>query len=389
MNRPKLLACVLLAALAGTASAQKVVDFLETSKAWGTLVADFNGDGHDDLFVTGHDSDDRIWYWTPAGYVPAGWTLPWQDRHACTVGDVNQDGLLDFYCQIGGEKGYATKKGNELWIQQPNGTFVQASNYGAEDTYGRGRKPIFLDLNHDGWPDLYITNEATTRSDGNPNWNHMFLNNKDGTFTEVQTIATGQPNSREPGMQCVAKGDVDGDGWDDLLVCYEKGPGHIYINNHANDFTVLDTPAYGDGWLDARLVDMNGDGKLDLVVVTRDNHVQIWLNTGTAPYYVTPAFDEAMSGGKAMALTTGDFNGDGAQDVYVVLDSACTKGGPDAAPDVLIKQVAPGGTWKVENLKQAFGGCGHLAATLDGTKVLLENGTPTLRGPNYVLTFGP
>jgi hypothetical protein len=380
----KLLAGLAAAALAGTAAAQKSVDFLENSKAWGSLVADFNGDGHQDIFVTGHDSDDRIWYWTPSGYVPAGWTLPWQDRHACAVADVNQDGLLDFYCQIGGEKGYATKKGNELWIQQPDGTFAAASNFGAEDTYGRGRRPVFLDLNHDGWPDLYITNDATTRTDGQPNWNHMFLNQKDGTFVEVPTVATGQANSLEPGYQCAIQGDVDGDGWDDLLVCYDKGPGHIYINNHQNDFTVLNTPAYGVGWVDAKLVDMNGDGLTDLVVITRSNHLQVWLNTGVSPYYVTPAFDATLPG-KGESLTTGDFNGDGLKDIYVVLASNCQSAGPDTASDVLFKQV--NGTWQLEQLKQSFGGCGHLADTIDGTKVLLENGTPGLRGPNFVLTF--
>jgi hypothetical protein len=384
----RLFAPLLLAATAGTASAQTVrVDFLEFSKAWGSVVADFNKDGHDDIFVTGHDSDDRIWYWTPTGYVPAGWTLPWQDRHACTVADVNKDGLLDMFCAIGGEKGFATKKGNELWIQQPNGSFVQAQNTGVEDPYGRGRHPVFLDLNHDGWPDLYLTNDATPRTDGQPNWNHLFVNQKNGTFAEVQTIATGMAGTTAPGFQCAVKGDVNGDGWDDLLVCYESGPGHIYVNNHANDFTALATPAYGNEWIDAKLADVNGDGRDDLVIITKENHVQVWLNTGVAPYYTAASYDYALPGTtKGQSVAIGDFNGDGKKDLYVVLASACQTAGPDTAGDVLFKQTA-GPSWKPVALAQSFDGCGHEAATIDGTKILLENGTPGLRGPNFVLTF--
>lgn len=382
----RLTTALALAAAACAVHAQKSVDYLETSKAWGALAADFNGDGHDDIFVSGHDSDDRIWYWTPTGYVPANWTLPWVDRHDCIAADVNKDGRLDFFCAIGGEKGYSSAKANELWIQQANGTFAKAVNTGLEDATGRGRRPVFLDLNHDGWPDVYLTNEATTRTDGLPNWNHMYLNNKDGTFSEVQTIATGKANSMLPGWACAVKGDVDGDGWDDLLVCYEKGPGHIYLNNHQNDFTALNTPAIGKGWNSAQLVDMNGDGKQDLVVLTTDNHLQVWLNTGVAPYFTTAAFDFTLTA-RAMWLTVGDFNGDGKPDVYVVLASDCNQAGPDNAPDVLFKQVT-GPSWTMSKLNQSFGGCGYMATTVDGNKVLLENGTQALIGPNFLLGFG-
>ena len=36
---------------------------------------------------------------------------------------------------------------------------------------------------------------------------------------------------------------------------------------------------------------------------------------------------------------------------------------------------------------QRYGGCGHLADTVDGNKVLLENGQIDDRGPNFVLSF--
>ena len=388
MFRQTLLAAGLaLLAASFPSHAQKSVDFLQFSKGWGRIVADFDGDGHPDLFITGHDSDDRIWYWTPTGYQPGAQSFPWVDRHACAAADVNRDGRMDFFCNIGGEGGYATAKANELWIQQANGRFVQAPGTGAEDPTGRGRIPVFLDLNHDGYPDLYVTNESTPRTDGLPNWNHLYLNQKDSTFVEVQTAATGSAAlGLSPGYDCAVKGDVDGDGWDDLLVCQHNAAGHVFVNNHANDFSVLATPAASYGWKDAALADMNGDGRDDLVVITVHDRLQVWLNAGIAPWFTKPALDVALPN-PGQGLTVGQFNADNRRDVYVALANAtCGSTGPDTAPDVVFLST-PTGSWQMQVLPQAWSGCGHLAATVGERQVLVENGTPALTGPHYLLTF--
>jgi uncharacterized repeat protein (TIGR03803 family) len=377
-------ACALASAACG-AQAQAVPSMVEFSKAWSLIAADFDGDGHEDIFIAGHDQEDRIWYWSPTGYLPGPQTLPWHDRHGCAAADVDRDGRLDIFCAIGAEKGTG-KADNELWHQEPNGTFTSVRNFGAEDPYGRGRKPVFLDLDHDGWPDLYVTNDGVERDDRQDNINRMYLNQRNGTFVEIATIATGKPNQPGlPGSECVARGDVDGDGWDDLLVCNHDGPGSIFINNHADDFTLLDTNATRDVWKDAQLVDMNGDGRDDLVVVTRNDHLQIWLNTGQSPWFVTPTLDVLLPA-PAAGLTTGNFDGDSRRDVYVVLHGDCAPGELDE-PDALFHQRTPR-QWTMERLPQSFGGCGYMAATIAGTMVLLANGTTKNGGPNYVLTFG-
>ncbi len=382
MNISKTIAAgVLLATTCALAQAQTTVQFLEFAKAWGTVVADFNRDGHDDIFVVGHDSEDRIWYWTPTGYIPSPNTFPWVDRHDCDAADVNRDGRLDLYCAVGAEKGTALKA-NELWLQQPNGQFAAKLNFGAEDPSGSSRYPKFFDLDHDGFPDLYSTSEGVPRSDGLPDINHVYVNHHDSTFTEVQTIATGAL-----GWQCVAKGDIDGDGWDDLLVCSAKDDGQLYVNNHANDFTLLASPAVGK-WRDAKLVDMNGDGRDDLVAVDFDNVLRIFLNTGASPYFTTAAYTDQLPP-NVQSLTVGDFNQDGRKDVYVVIEAKGCE--PvllqDNAPDVMYWGAA-GATWTRQTLVQAYAGCGHLADTIDGNKVLLENGGVAFRGPNYVLNWG-
>lgn len=374
---------VMALALVGTAAqAQYNAQFIETSKAWGSMVADFNGDGHDDFLISGHDSDDRLWYWSPAGYVPSAQALEWVDRHACTSADFNQDGLLDFYCTIGADRG--TDVGfNELWLQDAAGVFQKSIDHGAADPYGRGRLPISFDMNHDGYPDLYVTNEATLRSDGQININHVFINQAGAGFVELPTLATGAR-----GFQCVAKGDIDQDGWDDLVVCNGNKPGHIYRNNQAGDFVEVQSPAIGTNWRDAKLADMNGDGRDDLIVLTGANDLQIWLNSGADQFFENaPAYsNHIVVTGKS--LTVGDFNADGLPDVYVVLQKAgcATTTLHDIAPD-LVYQGRANGTWAKIKQPQDYDGCGHQAATMDGSRVLLMNGGVSYPGPNYAIKW--
>jgi hypothetical protein len=195
----KVIAGALLCAHSLFAFAQYSAQYIETSKAWSSLVADFNNDGHDDIFITGHDEHDRIWYGTESGYVPSAFEFVWVDRHACSAADFNLDGLLDIYCTVGANRGNGMGN-NELWIQGAGNVFTKMLGHGAEDPYGRGRYPVFFDFNHDGYPDIYVTNEATIRPDGQVNINHVFVNQAGTGFVEAVTLATGPR-----GFVCTAK----------------------------------------------------------------------------------------------------------------------------------------------------------------------------------------
>lgn len=371
------------------AHAQKSVKLIERSKAWGSATADYNRDGHDDLFITGHDFyDDRIWYWTGSpsgsGYEKAPWVFTIEvDRHDCDPADVDGDGLIDLYCAVGGEQGQSTDKSNELYLQQPDGTFVLTPGHGAEDSYGRSRIPRFFDLNHDGRPDLYDSNLATPRPDGQPNINHVYLNIGGGKFTEVITNATGNI-----GQQCVVKGDINRDGWDDLVVCHEKLAPSVFVNTHDNNLAKLPLPQFNAEWSDAKLVDLDHDGYDDLVVLTAANHLQVWRNTRKSPFFAAkPTYDNALPANThGLSVSVADLNQDGFLDFYVVLeDPDCRTTLVDKAPDVVYWGSASG--FRRQTLSQAFDGCGHLSDVVDGHKILLMNGGVDQFGPNYILDW--
>jgi FG-GAP-like repeat len=364
------------------AQAEYRATFLESTKAWGSVVADFNGDGHDDFLISGHHKEDRIWYWTPEGYTPSAQVLPWVDRHDCDAADVNRDGRMDLFCAVGAGRGEGMGP-KELWLQDADGVLQALVTHGAEDPYGRSRIPLFLDANHDGWPDVYLTNQSTIRTDGQINHNHLFLNQGGDPphFAEADTVATGPR-----GWACAAKGDVNGDGWDDLVVCNQEGPPHIFVNDQAGNFTELATPAVSDvRWRWARLADMNGDGRDDLVVITGStNSLQVWPNSGEGVFFDAPSLSTKF-GWVGKAFTIGDFNRDGLKDIYVVQQQQrCPDTDQDTAYDLIFHGNATGGFTR-ERMTETFAGCGHRADTLDGDKVLLMNGFVDTVGPNYVV----
>jgi hypothetical protein len=72
----------------------------------------------------------------------------------------------------------------------------------------------------------------------------------------------------------------------------------------------------------------------------------------------------------------------------VLQDPECLKTQVDLAPDVVYFGLGDE-QWQPVTLPQEYAGCGHLADTLDANQVLLENGTHTFEGPNYVIRFAP
>ena len=127
-----------------------------------------------------------------------------------------------------------------------------------------------IDYDRDGFPDLFILNGS--RLERLPQaaeaTNHLFHNNRDGTFTDV-TSRAGLAHSGWAHGVCV--GDYDNDGFDDLFVTYYDGPNILYHNNGNGTFTDVTNAAglylSGRNWgSGCSFFDYDRDGKLDLFV---------------------------------------------------------------------------------------------------------------------------
>jgi hypothetical protein len=118
--------------------------------------------------------------------------------------DFDNDGRLDLYFIQNG--GPNSKFTNRLFRQTADGRFVDVSKGSGLDVTGHGMGVAIGDVNNDGWPDVLVTEYGRVR---------LFLNNGNGTFTDV-TKEAGLDNPLW-GTSC-AFVDYDRDGWLDLVI---------------------------------------------------------------------------------------------------------------------------------------------------------------------------
>jgi enediyne biosynthesis protein E4 len=127
----------------------------------------------------------------------------------------------------------------------------------------------FLDYDNDGWLDIFVVNGTLLEGlkPGEEAYNHLYHNNRDGTFTDVTEKAGLKHSGWGYG---VCAGDYDNDGYDDLFLTY-YGKNVLYHNNGDGTFTDVTEKAglyqpgtrFGSG---CTFVDYDRDGKLDLFV---------------------------------------------------------------------------------------------------------------------------
>lgn len=358
----------------------------EVTQSYGGAVGDFDNNGYPDLFVSHHRQTGRLWQNMGGQFSEVGpGTFGGVDQHHCAFADVNQDGLPDLFCVAGAERGIEVKR-NALYVQQPDHTFVEATAAaGLLDTFGRGRQLTFLDVNRDGWPDVFVHN-LPMRPDGVPGPSRLFINNG-GVFQDAPSYGLDEETTAGGCVQAV---DYDNDGWPDLLVCagYKRGI-RIYHNNEGANFTDVTTSlnindTFGS---DAELADVNGDGRVDLVRLS-SGQVQVRMQSADGTF--GKAVFKFTSLGAAARLGIGDVNGDGRPDIYV-LQGQTSKGNP---PDVMLINDGTGKSFTQMTIPETNEGCGDDVLPIDYdrnglTDFVVLNGCNAKSGPVQLIAFFP
>ncbi len=282
----------------------------------GVCVADFNGDGHADLYVT-TVGDNRLYrnngdetfsdVAKPAGVTGGGWSA------GCGFADYDRDGDLDLFvsrylevdldalpefgqgqfCKYRGIEVQCGPRGMQgtsdlLFRNRGDGTFEEVSEAAgvadANEYYGLG--VAWFDADADGWLDLFVANDSGP--------NYLYRNAGDGTFKESGFL-TGVAVSEDGGDQGsmgVALGDYRNDGRQSLFVTNFSEEYNAFYRNEEQYFSDVAFPSRTAasslpyvGW-GTTFFDYDNDGWQDLLVV--NGHVYPQLENAklgaSAPY---------------------------------------------------------------------------------------------------------
>jgi hypothetical protein len=331
----------------------------------GVAAADYDNDGYTDLFISGYPAC-ALFHNNGNGTftdVTAKAGVKNDGRWAASAAwfDYDRDGYLDLVvtnyaqfsfnspkkCEVNGVRSYCEQVAYEgmpltLFHNNHDGTFTDMSKAsGLAQLVGRALGVVAIDVNDDGWPDLFIARDASP--------NLLLMNQKNGTFEDAgleAEVAYTSDGTAKAGMG-VEAGDLSGDGLPDFIVTNFNDQYHsLFIGSKTfpfSDRTVASHLAAMSksfvGW-GVRFLDYDNDGNLDVVLVNGHINEVIESTRRDVKYREPPLLLHNSGGGildnvheragpafntdfVARALATGDFDNDGRTDVvFTTLDGS-------------------------------------------------------------------
>lgn len=283
--------------------------------------ADFDGDGDVDLvFVSEDDFVNEYYLNDGAGtFTDASDRLPVTgESNAVANQDLDGDGDQDLLIGNVGQ--------DEALINDGAGHFTLESVARLGRDASRTQDLQLADIDRDGDADLVQANE-----DGN----RLLLNDGTGHFADATAARLPPPTAGEETRQA-ALGDVDGDGDLDLYFAnvafaMQRNPQDRLLlndgNGHFTDATARLLAPEADSTVDARFIDLDRDGDLDLLRANAfGGGSQALTNDGSGRYTNESArLLPAGAGGDGIDIVTADLTGDGLTDLYL-----CHYRSPDA-----------------------------------------------------------
>jgi len=275
-------------------------------------IGDVDGDGNQDLLITGFDSSidpiTTLYLGNGDGtFSKEGANLTRISKGSASIADVNGDDNQDLL--IAG-RDFSNDPRTVLYLGNGDGTFSEAVN---NLVWVSGGSTSIADVNDDGNQDLLITG---VDADDSP-VTKMYLGNGDGTFSEAEADLTAV----EGGSTSIA--DVNGDGDQDLLITGDSDPSFgknrtatLYLGNGQGEFNEAGAGLTGVILGSTSIADIDGDQNRDLLITgsdaSSDRTTTLYLGDGQGGSTEADAGLVPVSGG---STSIADVDGDGDQDL--------------------------------------------------------------------------
>ncbi|MBS1535106.1 MAG: VCBS repeat-containing protein [Bacteroidetes bacterium] len=340
----------------------------------GATFADCDNDGDLDAYVVNWYNEDNLFYTNDGlgNFTQVVGTVSDSNGYSETAawGDYDNDGKLDLYVTRSGPS-VGTRR-NQLYHNEGSANFTKILTGDVVTNSFTSRCVNWTDVDVDGLPDIFVTNEGTSNTNEN-----LYHNDGAGNFTR---ITTGDLLNNAGKTMSSSWADYDNDGDLDVYLTNDgennalfRNDGNLVFTKMASD-PVSNTNAhsFSSAWSD-----IDNDGDLDLFVTNSYNPSPellnnfLYLNNGdgtfTQNFTELPATDASWSYGCAF----GDYDNDGFEDLAV---ATVAFNGIDA-PDFLYHTTPNSNHWITIQLagrftnKSAIGAKIRIKATINGVSV--------------------
>lgn len=260
--------------------------------AGGSIIDDFNNDGYFDIITSSWGLDDGMHYCI--NNKDGSFTDMADESGLGSLGgglnmmqtDYNNDGLKDIFVLRGGWKRNFGREPNSLLRNNGDGTFTDVTEEAGLMSFHPTQTATWNDFNNDGWLDVFVGNESTAEEE---NFCQLYINNKNGTFTEVTEKAGCRISAFVKG---VTSGDYNNDGFADLFISTMDGRKFLFKNETRENNAAI---KFRDATLESGIYinttrtfptwfwDFDNDGWLDILVSGYDYERSLaWYAAGEA-----------------------------------------------------------------------------------------------------------
>ncbi|CAF2592068.1 unnamed protein product [Rotaria sp. Silwood2] len=270
----------------------------------GVTASDLNGDGNLDIIVANYGANNiGIFMGTGVGtYAPqvAVATGAGSGPQAVAASDVNGDGNADIIV--------ANFDGNKVgvFLGTGHGTFSPQVTY-PTDAGSRPRSVVVADLNDDNKGDIIVANREGS-------YVAVFFNKGDGTFYPQVKYSTGAGSW----PRSVVVADVNGDGTLDVIVANSRTNNvGIFLNKGDGTLATQTTLPTDPLPRAVTVADINDDGKIDILYISSANdNFGLYRNTGNGIFVLQGPY-AVGAGSSPYGIAAADLNGDGKIDIVV------------------------------------------------------------------------